>query len=130
MIFSLYFGLPDRSVPFAVIVADASVPASPVVTVPISSTGVLPSRPSAPSVPSSPGFPSGNTKSILYFGLPSASVPFAMTAAEAFVPFSTVPISSTGVLPSRPSAPVLPFGKDNEIVYIGVPSVSFCLKAI
>ena len=110
--------------------ADAAVPGFPVVTVPVSKTGVFPSDPSVPSVPSLPVSPFGNTRLILYFGLPDMSVPFAVTVADAFVPFSTVPISKTGVLPSTPSSPVSPLGKDKEMVYMGDPSASFSLNVI
>ena len=60
--------------PSAVTVAEAD---SPFVTVPIPRTGVLPASPLSPL---------GRTRLILYFGLPEASVPSAVTVAEAEVP--------------------------------------------
>ena len=118
---SRYFGWPSVVVPSAVSEAEACVPGLPVVTVPNSSTGVF------PSVPGLPLSPLGNTRLILYLGFPEASVPFAVTVADADSPLSTVPISKEGVFPSSPSVPGLPLsplGRVRLILYFGLPDES------
>ena len=66
---------------------------------------------SASPDPREPLFPRGIVRLIRYFGLPSASVPLAVTEATTLVPASPVaivPVSNTGVLPVLPMSPLSP----------------------
>ena len=63
----------------------------------------------------------------MYLGLPSSSTPFLVKLPEGVSPEVALTDSKMGVLPLSPTSPL---GIDKDIVYIGDPSVSFCLKVI